>query len=341
MLAASYRPVMQQVQRARSIGVPFFLMSASITPGMEPHLAGHTLITSPAIIRQPTYRPELGFGVWPKMFSARTEAAEALAKVLRCWIGGALLGEDGKVVVYCRTLKDVETAYRALMGEVFGEEGEECLVTGVPLVYTGQLGEEAQQEVLDRLLKPTTFGDRVVIATTALGLGLDDPLVMGILWLGAPSDVIVLDQQLGRAGRGKRNGFGIIFNAPGQTSSKDGDHSHLAWSGDGDIFGRQAMSDTISARDICRRWRMAEVLDGAGVSCMSIGAGDMMCDVCWEQAWGVGSRPFWMPGRDLRQWGPHKFTERDGFNGNVPSRLVKGGVTLAEATDSTSVLLSH
>ena len=178
------------------------------------------------------------------------------------------------------------------MEEVFGEEGEECLVTGVPLVYTGQLGEEAQQEVLDRLLKPTTFGDRVVIATTALGLGLDDPLVMGILWLGAPSDVIVLDQQLGRAGRGKRNGFGIIFNAPGQTSNKDGDHSHLAWSGDGDIFGRQAMSDTISARDICRRWRMAEVLDGAGVSCMSIGAGDMMCDVCWEQALGSGQPTF-------------------------------------------------
>ena len=78
MLAASYRPVMQQVQKAKMIGVPFFLISASITPGMELHLADHTFITSPAIIREPTYRPELGFRVSPQMFSARTEAAEAL-----------------------------------------------------------------------------------------------------------------------------------------------------------------------------------------------------------------------------------------------------------------------
>ena len=60
-----------------------------------------------------------------------------------------------------------------------------------------------------------TTGDlRVLVATTALGMGYDNPNVRFVIHYQAPSSIIAYYQQVGRAGRGKDGAIGVLMSGP-------------------------------------------------------------------------------------------------------------------------------
>ncbi|ORY29675.1 hypothetical protein BCR39DRAFT_505464 [Naematelia encephala] len=112
--------------------------------------------------------------------------------------------------------------------------------TSPALVYTGQLNSDDQQSVLTAFTSITNTPSRVIIATSALGLGVDFPLVMGVIYVGSPDHIIALDQGMGRSGRGTRKGVTLIF--PIQRDSQEVETDNM--------FGQMEMRQMVRDRSI-------------------------------------------------------------------------------------------
>ena len=75
--------------------------------------------------------------------------------------------------------------------------------------YTGPMENDARLEIEDRL----TRGDlKVVVATSALAMGYDNPKIEFVIHYQTPGSAIAYYQQVGRAGRAVEESFGIALS---------------------------------------------------------------------------------------------------------------------------------
>lgn len=276
--AEGYREVMNRVSGARALSVPSYLVSASITPRMVPLLMEKTSISNPVIIRSTTARTNIGVAIWPTTFKDAALAAKQAINTLTFWLNSEMLGKNGKVIMYCRT-KAVIEGLKAVL-----EEDEKVAVD----VYHGGLSEEEQRRSLQSYATPVTAKNHVMLATSALGLGFDDNQVMGVICVGAPDDMVALDQQLGRAGRGMYRGVGVVLPLAMASS-----HEGIDGTEGGYTCGREELKKMMEDHTTCRRRHMSHVLDATWATCMELGVpSDLFCDVCCKR---IGEqRPFWM-----------------------------------------------
>lgn len=104
------------------------------------------------------------------------------------------VAEIPKTIIYCRSLKDC--------GEMYSLFDEVAANSQVPVVtmYHSKTPEQIKQRVLSSLLDEN--GDcRIVIATSALGMGVNIPNIRQIIHYGAPSNLESYVQEVGRGGR--------------------------------------------------------------------------------------------------------------------------------------------
>ncbi len=110
-------------------------------------------------------------------------AAEQLA-----WLQGWTTSHPGPGLVYCLTVSDAERIAAHLVGE------------GVAAAsYTGSTP-APERERIEAGLDDGSLA--CVVATSALGMGYDNPNLAYVVHLGSPSSPIAYYQQVGRAGRG-------------------------------------------------------------------------------------------------------------------------------------------
>lgn len=119
------------------------------------------------------------------------------------------------VLIYCPTMQ--------LVGKVFGylkaELQSKAWVDGDPdrkaeNLLIGMFHSKTLQKYKDRVLS-SLRGEgncRVVVATTALGMGLNFPDVSHIVMFGAPGDLETIVQQVGRAGRHGQQAHAILYD---------------------------------------------------------------------------------------------------------------------------------
>ncbi|KAJ9654374.1 hypothetical protein H2201_009009, partial [Coniosporium apollinis] len=113
-----------------------------------------------------------------------------------------------------------------------------------------------------------------IVATSALGTGVDFPGIVFVLHVGMPWAMIDFAQESGRAGRGGEAVDSVILVEEGEDerrAAKDGGSSIDVW----------AMAAFIQA-DSCRRGVMSRYLDGKEVVCTDLGEGAAACDRCGE-----------------------------------------------------------
>ena len=110
-------------------------------------------------------------------------AAEQLA-----WLGRFVLDRAGPGLVYCLTVSEAERVADHLVG------------LGVSAAsYTGATPATVREQIEGSL----DAGELAcVVATSALGMGYDNPHLAYVVHLGSPSSPIAYYQQVGRAGRG-------------------------------------------------------------------------------------------------------------------------------------------
>jgi len=124
-----------------------------------------------------------------------TAAADRLA-----WMSEWVTTHQGPGFVYCLTVSEAERTAAFLAA------------TGISVAsYTGATPAE-ERERIEAALDDGTV--QCVVATSALGMGYDNPRLAYVIHLGSPSSPIAYYQQVGRAGRGLVDAQVVLLPTP-------------------------------------------------------------------------------------------------------------------------------
>lgn len=113
------------------------------------------------------------------------------------WLAGTLPNLPYTGIVYAKTVRDCE-----LVTEWLKSNGIHAQA------YHGQTDNQERQALEDDLLNNRI---KVLVATSALGMGFDKPDIGFVIHYQAPGNVIEYYQQVGRAGRGISDAYGVLM----------------------------------------------------------------------------------------------------------------------------------
>jgi ATP-dependent DNA helicase RecQ len=113
------------------------------------------------------------------------------------WLATAIPKLPGSGIVYCLTIADSERVAKWLQRK------------GIDAVaYSGGSDQDERVRTEDKLLANDV---KVVVATSALGMGFDKPDLTFVIHYQAPGSAVAYYQQVGRAGRGIGQSFGWLL----------------------------------------------------------------------------------------------------------------------------------
>lgn len=138
-------------------------------------------------VRGPLMRESLHLQCIPQMYQG-----ERLA-----WLASTLSQLKGTGIVYAKTTRDCE-----LVADWLQKNGIKANA------YHGQTDSDVRQQLEYDLLNNKL---KVLVATSALGMGFDKPDINFVIHYQAPGNVIEYYQQVGRAGRGISDAHGILM----------------------------------------------------------------------------------------------------------------------------------
>ena len=179
-------------------------------------------LNKPILIGLPPNRNNIYYAVDNEkdVYDLTDKLAEEI-KTMRCAFS--------KTVLFVRTYQDCSNIYLLLkkkMGEAFTEPLGFPNMPGHRLVdmYTRVATAEMKKEVLESFC--TNGGNlRLIIATTAFGMGIDCPDIRQIIHWGLISNIEDYVQEMGRAGRDGSNSTALLYGSKGSRhANKDIKH---------------------------------------------------------------------------------------------------------------------
>ena len=130
------------------------------------------------------------------------EPADRLA-----WLKMELPNLPGSGIVYCLTTRDVD-----VVAEWLAQHGVKALP------YHGGLDAEIREVAEQRLISGEL---KVLVATSALGMGYDNPKLGFVVHYQAPRSVVHYYQQVGRAGRALTESVGVLLRGAEDAEIQD------------------------------------------------------------------------------------------------------------------------
>lgn len=113
------------------------------------------------------------------------------------WLAGVVPTLRGSGIVYCLTVRDSRRVAQWLQGHDIRA-----------VSYTGQDESDERLAIEGRL----SSGDvKVVVATSALAMGYDNPKIQFVIHYQSPGSPVAYYQQVGRAGRAVDRSFGVLL----------------------------------------------------------------------------------------------------------------------------------
>lgn len=254
----AFRPGMREMGRVLgSLGVQLVFLTATLSPYDVRHFGDLMALPQSRlrIFRSSTRRPNIGYRVLETTWSEEKQAVQDLID------GWLIRWPRDKVIVYCCSIALVESWGRTLAAPVF------------------------HSKVGDDQFKATTLeswmkSGSVLVATNALGVGLDVPNVRAVLHIGPPDLLRDYVQESGRAGRDGRYSEAVLVVRRQYGSSKPGSNLRPL----PDQSGPDAdLTRFISTGD-CRRIVLGCVMDGDGDSDRTgCEEGEAGCDNCGQR----------------------------------------------------------
>jgi superfamily II DNA helicase RecQ len=243
--SSDWRPKLAKLKNLRLLPCPIVLLTATLPPVREGELGSSMLVQCATYIRASTVRLNTRYLVSWCEGGKKQEMALAM-----CQRQQQRLGDRGqKGVVYCRSKQQCEDMAAAL--------GCAYYHAGVP-------------DRAERLTRWLQKGG-LMVATSALGTGVDFPGIVFILHVGMPWSMIDYAQESGRGGRAGERVDSVILVEHGEV-----ERTMERMSEDLDV---QAMGMFLIGSG-CRRGLMSGYLDGKRVVCNDIESAG--CDRCGE-----------------------------------------------------------
>ena len=109
-----------------------------------------------------------------------------------------------KTIIYCRSINACGELYSMMDSVLDGDA-----ISNIAMFHS-KTPEALKTKVLDNFI-PMDGPVRVVVATTALGMGINIPNVERVCHFGIPDTVEEYVQEIGRAGRDERKSHGILY----------------------------------------------------------------------------------------------------------------------------------
>lgn len=168
--------------------VPLMALTASATPAAEADIVKQLGLRKPRTFRQSVRREELSWSV----FAVEDKEARLLKVLL-----GVLGSKPGAGIVYVRTRKKSEELARWLSSKGLPST---AFHAGIPV------------KERERLLSQWLLGQaRVMVATSAFGMGIDKADVRVVVSYEPPESLESLYQEMGRAGRDRERAYAVAL----------------------------------------------------------------------------------------------------------------------------------
>jgi ATP-dependent DNA helicase RecQ len=120
------------------------------------------------------------------------------------WLAHYIPKFQGSGIIYTLTTRDAERVAEWLRQNNIESQAYHSAIQQEEEEDTNALRERLEQELLDGRIK-------VLVATTALGMGYDKPDLGFVVHFQAPSSIIGYYQQVGRAGRAIAKAYGVLL----------------------------------------------------------------------------------------------------------------------------------
>ena len=121
------------------------------------------------------------------------------------WLAQTIPGLKGTGIVYTLTVRDAEQVSRWLTEKGIDTRAYHSNVEGVDSENSNAYRQQLEEQLLNNQLK-------VLVATTALGMGYDKPDLSFVIHFQAPGSIVGYYQQVGRAGRGIDRAIGVLIS---------------------------------------------------------------------------------------------------------------------------------
>ncbi|KFY52911.1 hypothetical protein V496_08061, partial [Pseudogymnoascus sp. VKM F-4515 (FW-2607)] len=193
--ASDYRPCMSQLGwYVRQIRTQTVWLTATLPPVMQEEFIEQNKLVRPIIIRESTNRPNVKYLISLEDGSG-TLQEKAATLVRTCWPRRDIFDHaKDRIIIYCRTRLEVQGLQELLESPAYMSE------SGT---------EEEKREIINGWLGDVE--QPAIVATSALGIGLDYPHVRWVIHVDAPDKMTDFSQESGRAGRDGQAATSIVM----------------------------------------------------------------------------------------------------------------------------------
>jgi superfamily II DNA or RNA helicase len=312
VLGASFRFRPEFLKLGRTVisfGVQLVFLTATLAVRDEEwfrRLTGIDTLHS-HIFRGRTTRPNIKYSV--VSVDRREEVAGAVVRLV-----GEITQDrpQARVMIYCCRTSEVDTLAEELGCHSYHAQ-----------IDNGNAGRKEER------MEQWVSSGGVMVATNALGVGLDIADVRYVFHLGPPRYLRDFVQESGRAGRDGLESESVLVTLRSQAGGREkaGELRHEDTASVREELEQADIADYIQAKAGCRRIYLDGVMDGRTdrVGCEE---GEAQCDLCWQRAQ--------IPHYGVRNSGGHLRNDQDAWSsllqqGRVDANQQGDGLSYGEA----------